>query len=72
MSIIKEGAKMRAAPSFKNGGEDMEDIVTAIANLGFPIAISIFLLVRIEGRMEKLTESINALSNTISSVMKND
>lgn len=47
----------------------MEDIVTAIANLGFPIAISIFLLVRIEGRMEKLTESINTLSNTISSTL---
>lgn len=46
----------------------MEDIVAVIANLGFPIAISVFLLVRIENRMEKLTESINALANTIASM----
>lgn len=46
----------------------MEDMFTMVANLGFPIAISIFLLVRIEGRIEKLTESINILSNTIASV----
>ena len=49
----------------------MEDIVAAIANLGFPIAITIFLLVRIESRMEKLTESINVLSNTIASLEGN-
>lgn len=42
--------------------------MTLIANLGFPIAISVFLLVRIESRMEKLTESINALSSTIASM----
>lgn len=46
----------------------MENIVAAIANLGFPIAISIFLLVRIESKMEKLTESINELSNAIASL----
>lgn len=50
----------------------MEEIVTAIANLGFPIAISIFLLVRIESRMEKLTESINVLANAISTVLKDE
>jgi len=43
----------------------VEDIAAVIANLGFPIGISIFLLVRIEGKMEKLTESINSLSHTI-------
>lgn len=46
----------------------MEDMFTMVANLGFPIAISVFLLVRIEGRIEKLTDSINVLSNTISSL----
>lgn len=46
----------------------MEGIAAVIANLGFPIAISVFLLVRIEGKMEKLTESINSLSNTIASL----
>jgi hypothetical protein len=50
----------------------VEDIVTVIANLGFPIAISIFLLVRIEGKIEKLTESINILSNVISAMGNSD
>lgn len=55
----------------REGGVTLEDLVSIIANLGFPIAISIFLLVRIEGKMEKLTESITALSNTIASMEVN-
>lgn len=51
-----------------SGGENVEEIVSAVANLGFPIAISVFLLVRIENRLEKLTESINDLSSTISAI----
>ena len=46
----------------------MQDIATIVANLGFPIAISVFLLVRIESKMEKLTESINGLSNIIATM----
>jgi hypothetical protein len=42
--------------------------VKLIANLGFPIGLSIFLLVRIENRMEKLTESINQLSSNIAAI----
>lgn len=41
---------------------------TGIANLGFPIVISIYLLVRIEGKLNQLTESITELSKTISSM----
>ncbi|PJI10541.1 MULTISPECIES: YvrJ family protein [Clostridium] len=41
------------------------DIITLIGNVGFPIAVSIYLLVRIEGKMEALTNSINNLTNTI-------
>ncbi|NLU35633.1 MAG: YvrJ family protein [Clostridiales bacterium] len=37
-----------------------------IANLGFPIVISVYLLVRIENRMENLTESIQSLTRAIS------
>lgn len=44
----------------------MEEIYSHIANLGFPIAVSIYLLVRIEGKLNNLTESINELSNAIS------
>jgi hypothetical protein len=43
----------------------MENIYSLIANLGFPIGISVYLLVRIEGRIENLTLSINDLTKAI-------
>lgn len=46
----------------------MEEIYTNVANLGFPIAVSIYLLVRIEGKLSSLTDSINELSKTISGI----
>lgn len=46
----------------------MEDIYSNIANLGFPIVISIYLLVRIEGKLNELTMSINELTKVISSM----
>lgn len=46
----------------------MDEIYTQIANLGFPIVISIYLLVRIEGKLNELTKSINELSRVISSM----
>ena len=36
-----------------------------IANVGFPIAISMYLLIRIEGKLTILTDSINELSKNI-------
>ncbi|NMB36088.1 MAG: YvrJ family protein, partial [Firmicutes bacterium] len=36
----------------------MEKLIPIVANLGFPIAVSIYLLVRIEGKIESLTLSI--------------
>jgi len=41
------------------------EVVSMIGNLGFPIAVSVYLLVRIEGKLEILTSSINNLSNVI-------
>ena len=46
----------------------MEEIYSNIANLGFPIVISIYLLVRIEGKLNDLTQSITDLSKTISTL----
>jgi hypothetical protein len=46
----------------------MDGILNQIANLGFPIVLSIYLLVRVEGKLEKLAESINELSRTIASI----
>ncbi|MFY9115144.1 MAG: YvrJ family protein [Dethiobacteria bacterium] len=47
----------------------MEDVLVLIGNLGFPVAISIYLLVRLEGKLETLTESIRSLSEAIRSQM---
>ena len=41
-----------------------------IATVGFPIAVSIYLLVRIEGKLETLSESINELSKNIIALNK--
>lgn len=46
----------------------MEEIYSGIANLGFPIVLSIYLLVRIEGKLNQLSESITQLSKTISNL----
>ena len=41
------------------------DLITMIGNVGFPIAVSVYLLVRLEGKLEVLTQSINNLSNVM-------
>lgn len=46
----------------------MEEMFKEIANFGFPIVLSVYLLVRVEGKLERLTESINELSRTIASM----
>ena len=43
----------------------MEIIETLIANVGFPVAVSIYLLIRLESKLETLTDSINKPSNNI-------
>ncbi|WP_297132419.1 YvrJ family protein [Terrisporobacter sp.] len=43
----------------------MDNFQSIIANLGFPIAISMYLLIRIEGKLQSLTDSINELSKNI-------
>ena len=46
----------------------MEIIETLIANVGFTVAVSIYLLVRLESKLETLTNSINELSSNIISL----
>lgn len=46
----------------------MDELVNLVANIGFPIAVSIYLLVRVERKLEGLTNSINNLSQTINSI----
>lgn len=45
------------------------EIQTLIANVGFPIAISMYLLIRIESKLQVLSDSINELSKNIN-IMK--
>lgn len=48
----------------------MESFIEVANNVGFPIAISLYLLIRIEGKLETLTNSINNLSNVMSKFEK--
>ncbi|QCX33364.1 YvrJ family protein [Caloramator sp. E03] len=48
----------------------MEEMFKEIANFGFPIVLSVYLLVRVESKLERLSESINELSRTIASMGK--
>ena len=41
------------------------DMQSIIASVGFPIALSMYLLIRIEGKLQTLTDSINELSKNI-------
>jgi hypothetical protein len=46
----------------------MDELFKQIANLGFPIVVTIFLLVRIESKLNELSESIHALTAAIKSM----
>jgi hypothetical protein len=48
----------------------MDALVSLVGNVGFPIAVSIYLLVRIESKLESLTSSINNLSGVINTLEK--
>lgn len=43
----------------------MEEILNLVGNFGFPIAVSAYLLVRIEGKLNELTASIMGLAKVI-------
>lgn len=48
------------------------DMVNLIGNVGFPIAVSLYLLVRIEGKLENLTKSINELTSVMTRLEAED
>ena len=43
----------------------MEDFIFQMSNFGFPIGVSMYVLLRLESKMDCLTESINELTLTI-------
>lgn len=44
----------------------MSEILAEVANVGFPIVVSIYLLVRVETKLDELTKAINGLGRIIS------
>jgi len=43
----------------------VDEVLNLIANVGFPIAVAVFLLVRIESKITCLTKAINELREAI-------
>jgi len=43
----------------------MEEMVKFIGNFGFPIALSVYLLVRIEGKLTEIYKSITELGKAV-------
>lgn len=49
----------------------MDSIIQVIGKIGFPITISLYLFIRIEGTLKNLTASINNLSQVVSNIKNN-
>ncbi len=43
----------------------MEDILVKFGNYGFPMVVAVYLLVRVEKKIEALTGAIHALEQTL-------
>ncbi|UHR02532.1 YvrJ family protein [Peptoniphilus sp. GNH] len=43
----------------------MDELLASIANIGFPIAVAAYLLVRIEQKLDNLSMSIKDLTNVL-------
>lgn len=43
----------------------MNELLTPVANVGFPIVLSIYLLLRLEGKIEGLSASVHELAKSI-------
>jgi flagellar biogenesis protein FliO len=57
--------KLPRVPSERRD-KSMEDFLKAVANIGFPIAVAAYLLIRIESKLDSLATSINQLSTILS------
>lgn len=50
---------------------DIDQIANFVTNFGFPIVLSVYLLVRMETKMDKLTIAIQELSKMIEKICQN-
>ncbi len=48
-----------------------EELTALVSTVGFPISVSIYLLVRFEKKIEELNKSISELTKVITAVMSN-
>ena len=48
----------------------LDEILSLIANTGFPIVVASYFILRMEEKLDKLTETIADLSHTIESKMQ--
>ncbi|ATW24516.1 YvrJ family protein [Candidatus Formimonas warabiya] len=49
----------------------MDELIKTISNVGFPIAISAYLLIRIENKLETLSSSIAQLARAVEFLKSN-
>ncbi|EPY2272858.1 YvrJ family protein [Clostridium sporogenes] len=47
-----------------------DQLIKLISDVGFPIAVSLYLLLRIEKKLDEITKALTSLDKTITSVMK--
>lgn len=47
------------------GGDEMSDLLAAFGSYGFPMAVTAFLLVRIEAKLGALNDSVRELAGVI-------
>jgi hypothetical protein len=43
----------------------MEEWLNAVANVGFPIVVAFYIMIRLEGKMDALTVAVHDLSQNI-------
>ncbi len=53
----------------RKGDLMMEELMPLIANLGFPIVVSLYLLIRVERKIEKLAACIKEANRNISKLL---
>ncbi|WAM31617.1 YvrJ family protein [Caldicellulosiruptor naganoensis] len=49
----------------------VQEIITNIANIGFPIVLCVYLLTRFESKIDKLSDTIDKLSEKIIQIKSN-
>ena len=70
MNLLKQSQKKSAtlpkkSKKSKKKSTEMEELLKAISNYGFPVVMSLYLMIRVEGKIETLTESIRLLTNDL-------